>query len=341
MGIRKRLGQWTVRPREWAKRQWNAQKRWLALTLLALTYISITWVFVVVRPGEEIDRLSGGLSTQERLLLHADTRRTFLQALAGFAAVVAVYFTYRRLSISEATLDATRDGQITERFTRAISQLGDAQAAVRIGGIYALERIARDSEKDHWTIMEVLMALLRYPPQHGKIAVGQPETQVILTVLGRRNVTKLNELGRHLDLRGADLKFRLLDGNFNGADLRHADLRSANLSGCFLERALFDGAGLEHIEGTIGKLYAVSLTFARLRKASLKYANLKKADFGGADLTGAHLWYAELDGARSLTLDQIESAHCYRRENLPEYLQSAVAESKSCDELVDLSTNEA
>ena len=32
---------------------------------------------------------------------------------------------------------------------------------VRIGGIYALERIARDSARDHSTIMEVLAAFIR------------------------------------------------------------------------------------------------------------------------------------------------------------------------------------
>ena len=33
--------------------------------------------------------------------------------------------------------------------------------AIRLGGIYALERIARDSEKDHGPIMEVLTAYVR------------------------------------------------------------------------------------------------------------------------------------------------------------------------------------
>jgi hypothetical protein len=35
---------------------------------------------------------------------------------------------------------------------------------VRLGGIYALERIARDSESDHWAVMEVLTAFVREQP---------------------------------------------------------------------------------------------------------------------------------------------------------------------------------
>jgi hypothetical protein len=48
-----------------------------------------------------------------------------------------------------------------ERFTRAIEQLGSDQLEVRLGAIYALERIARDSERDHWPIMEILTAYVR------------------------------------------------------------------------------------------------------------------------------------------------------------------------------------
>ncbi len=50
---------------------------------------------------------------------------------------------------------------MTDRYTKAIEQLGSDKLDVRIGGIYALERIARDSAKDHPTVMEVLTAFIR------------------------------------------------------------------------------------------------------------------------------------------------------------------------------------
>jgi hypothetical protein len=59
------------------------------------------------------------------------------------------------------TLDATRDGQIADRYTKAIEQLGSTTIDVTIGGIYALERIAHDSPQDHPTVMEVLAACIR------------------------------------------------------------------------------------------------------------------------------------------------------------------------------------
>src|SRR5215217_4967771 len=59
-------------------------------------------------------------------------------------------------------LRQAEQGQITERFTRAIDQLGSEKLEIRLGGIYALERIARDSpERDYSTVIEVLTAYVR------------------------------------------------------------------------------------------------------------------------------------------------------------------------------------
>ena len=57
--------------------------------------------------------------------------------------------------------EIAEQGHITERYTKAIQQLGDTSLAVRLGGIYALERIAIDSERDHPTVVEVLSAFVR------------------------------------------------------------------------------------------------------------------------------------------------------------------------------------
>src|SRR4030095_3240581 len=76
------------------------------------------------------------------------------QILGGAALLVGLYFTSQ-------TLRTTQEGQITDRFTKAITQLGDTSLAVRLGGIYAFERITKDSPPDHWSVMEVLTAFVR------------------------------------------------------------------------------------------------------------------------------------------------------------------------------------
>jgi hypothetical protein len=89
-----------------------------------------------------------------------DYRKTFAQIVGGLALLAGLYFTWRNVSIAE-------EGRITDRFTKAIDQLGannsdgTKRIEVRLGGIYALERLARDSERDHGPVMEILTAYVR------------------------------------------------------------------------------------------------------------------------------------------------------------------------------------
>ena len=78
-----------------------------------------------------------------------------LSIIAG--GLIAGVFTYIR------TVALHRQGRAADqgRFSTAIEQLGSPLLTVRLGGIYALERIAGDSKRSHWTIMEVLCAFLR------------------------------------------------------------------------------------------------------------------------------------------------------------------------------------
>ena len=119
---------------------------------LAAVAAGVFVLFIFVLPGV---LANGTFETDaERLKAENDVRATLLQGLAGAFLLLGLYFTGR-------TLQLNREGQITERFTRAIDQLGSRTLDVRLGGIYALERIANDSENDRETIFAVLAAFIR------------------------------------------------------------------------------------------------------------------------------------------------------------------------------------
>ncbi|GAA4433080.1 pentapeptide repeat-containing protein [Actinokineospora soli] len=61
---------------------------------------------------------------------------------------------------SEADAAARR---ITDLYTKAVEQLGSDKAPVRLGGLYALERLAQDHTDQRQTIVNVLCAYLRMP----------------------------------------------------------------------------------------------------------------------------------------------------------------------------------
>jgi len=202
---------------------------------------------------------------------------------AGLLAAGALWFTARSFTLS-------REGQVTNRYTKATEQLGSGALDVRIGGIYALERIARDSPKDHPTVMEVLAAFVRQH-SHEQLPLAEsggktperttrPDVQAAVTVVGRRDP-------RH-DRQVIDLSY----ANLVSADLHGAILTGANLTWSDLHTSLLTRANL-----TGAALTEANLADAILFGANLAGAALIEADLRGADLHGADLTSADLDGA--------------------------------------------
>ncbi len=244
------------------------------------------------------------------------TAADWAETVAGVALLVGLLFTVR-------TFRLNRQGQSAERLTKAIEQLGDSKLEVRLGGIYALERIARDSADDYRTIMEVLTAFLREHSWEATQAQGsatqkdagrrlRTDLQAVATVLGRRRREyegerdQLDLGGVHLEeafLGGAHLERAILRGaHLEGADLMGAHLERAFLVGAYLEGAFLMGAHLEeanlvgaHLEGA--HLESVHLERAFLQGAHLEGANLMGAYLEEAFLGGAHLERAILRGA--------------------------------------------
>jgi Pentapeptide repeats (8 copies) len=231
--------------------------------------------------------------------LQNNIRTTLLQGLAGIVVVAGAVATWRQIRI-------TQEGQITDRLTRAVDQLGNKNIDVRIGGIYALERIAKNSKADRKTIQFQLGAFVRnharWPAtkdqQHPTPTVDEnlpwmqvraPDIWAAVAVLGRRPpMPDENPLYlSRVDLRGLQLD----DARLTGAQMRHTNLAGARLQKTQLDRGDLEGADLRraNLEGT-------QLTEANLSSAYLQGANLRRADLSHADLRGANLSDAILDG---------------------------------------------
>ena len=186
---------------------------------------------------------------------------------------------------------------MTGRYAKAIEQLASGQLDVRIGGIYALERIARDSPRDHPTIMEVLAAFIRehsreqWPPAEpgaeSPAPTTRPDVQAAATVIGRRSVGYDSQ---PIDLRAANLARANLNGaDLNGADLTRANLAQVKLAGANLFVADLTRANLPGVDLTRATLFGAYLHSANLTGADLTEADLTEADLTGANLTEAHL----------------------------------------------------
>jgi Pentapeptide repeats (8 copies) len=208
-------------------------------------------------------------------------------AIIGAFATIWVGFQNSRRQ--REALELVRSGQVTDRFTKAIDQLGSGNVSVRIGAIFALERIAADSRVYRSNVSDVLAAFVRNRLPSNNVPVPSayvpvlltraPDVQAALTALSRsplcdERVESTDEDRVVLDLSRTDLRrARLAHANLQrvnlwGARLEGADFRYANLQGAILEDAnfgRFEPPNPNYQQGT-------DLSFADLTGARLKGA---------------------------------------------------------------------
>ncbi len=219
----------------------------LFAVVVALLFFFLNWYVGSTEPSEKKD-----------LVL------TLAQILAGTALLSGLYFTWR-------TLQVNREGQITERFTRAIDQLGSEKLEIRLGGIYALERIDKESPERayHGTVMEVLTAYVRVNSRPTSVSLlgGHADILAILDVLERREEERVPEAHHvRINLSGANLQ----SAGLHDANLQRAILYGADLQGAFLSRANLQGAALAGANLQGAKLVGADLSEADLEGTSVK-----------------------------------------------------------------------
>jgi hypothetical protein len=288
---------------------------WLRASLLsaavAAALVSVLYLPLLLHPKLTKADLSGVVDAEKRITLQQaqaklqnDARSTLLQALAGLVLVVGAVATWKQVQIG-------RHGQITDRITKSVDQLGSTNADVRVGGIYALERVAKNSYEDRAAVTAVLATFVRMraswstrpneTSESATVVTGDelpwlnfraPDVQAAVAVLGRRPRAHDEE---RLFLSRTDLsKARMKDAWWCDLVCRHANLVAARLQRSRLDRADFTDTDLRG-----AYLYDTRLVEATLRRANLEQADLRNADLRGADLTDAHLDGAHLSGVRT------------------------------------------
>jgi uncharacterized protein YjbI with pentapeptide repeats len=270
------------------------------------------------------------------------TRRNFiLELIRLIIASLSTSATIFGGSILFLNFSQGENRLITERFTRSIEQLGNKEETIRIGGIYALERIAKDSPRDGWTIMEVLSSFVRGKQKiegedTSKLPAIRTDAQAALTAIARRKIDLENER-QYLDLSftnlceatlvGANLdrvklnnssliKADLRTANLNCANLSHANLNSTNLTQTKLDRANLIQTDLSNTNLSSADLNAANLNKANLSDAILDGAILTNTSLGNTNLSGAILIGANLRGATlskaNLTKADLSGADLYQ-----------------------------
>ena len=259
------------------------------------------WFFVGEFPKINIPSTLNEKEKRELINSNRENVLKVIQTLAGLGFIGTAFLAWRNSQLTE-------DKNVADRFTKAVEMLSDKERLeVRIGGIYTLERIAKDSKKDSIVVTKLLLAFVRrktresdYIRDHSPWLVDSecsiedrineenyPEEDIQICLEAVVSDSRINQ-NITLSLDNANLQ----NANLFNYDLSNFSLKNTNLVLAFLQDSKLNGSLL--IDTMLMK---ADLRYSEFKKAVLVRVDFSNSDLRGADFREAHLEDVIFDGA--------------------------------------------
>jgi hypothetical protein len=271
--------------------------------------------FFYTLPANQLDTLSltDKFTEINKFEKSVDLKYKYAQILAGLGGIVLIIVQIiRTVKFSGQVKEQRRsniNSETLDQYIKAVDQLKDENIAVRLGGIYSLEKIMNSKDKEvqgyHNTIIELLCAYVREkrPFDEEKYSEDlklynkteensnnlkkydvelETDLQAIITVLGRRNIIE-NEIG--IDLSSTNLfnaslfKANLIDSNLRSVYLKSADLRESNLVNAYLWKGKLNSTLMDDCNLACAFLEDVDFENANIVNVNFNYSNLYNVCF--------------------------------------------------------------
>lgn len=197
------------------------------------------------------------------------------------------------LKITESKLE-------NETFAAMLNTLASPQLEVRVGGIYALENLARTNKDFYWPVLHTLISYVKNHrsidsndkrlPYNEKI---QTDIQAILNFVVEGEYDMPHTTSDSLDLSHIHLV---------NVDLSRGKLAYVNFEGSILENIDFNGADLTEANFRNSNLSNVHFSNADLTQSNFTNAKLTRVDFLAANLESSKFGKANfIDGKKNYT----------------------------------------
>lgn len=300
----KDLGQWFATRKTWKQRQekWWWTRLWAynatraavyVVALVALVFLMWLLGKVSVEAWHTYEKHESDTNLEAFRNLMLGLGALVIGPLGFLLAVIRTVSAWKQARVADQKLQ-------TETFATAIDQLAHDKLPIRLGAIYALEGLAKNSPQLHDSIFEALCAYVRAqrPWVENNEEEGSNEEpiktpadiQTILTVIGRRNRDHESS-PKIIDLSDTDLRYAKFDGgHFESVNLHSAHLEHADLSGAHLESAHLSKSHLINAQ-----MYGTYLSGAKLL-----WTHLEDTELFGAHLEGANCSHAYFNAAHLL-----------------------------------------
>jgi len=289
-----------VSKRKWlsgTQRWWRSRNRswWWSTVVVVVPIVLMTAAAVLV-----LVKLVNVTTPDARL----EMIKVALAVGAGTGAALTLVLARRR---QWATEHDAAERRLTELYVKAVEQLGSEQAAVRHGGLYALERVAQDNPNHRQTVVDVICAYLRAPYTLPPDKTGAPRLGVRRPLL-KSPQRRAAALARHdttTSKENHSLQEREVRLTAQRILTRH--LRPSDDHDTHWPAIVLDLTGATLIDFSLAGCKIRTGTFDRAQftaTASFDHAQFTAASFNGAQFTaiasfyGAQFAFASFDRAQ-------------------------------------------
>ena len=252
--------------------------------------------------------------TKARADIEDSYRKTVTQLFGGIAVLGGTFVALNQLlgqqEQTRLQLKSSEDLLISNQISKAFELLGSDKIMPRIGGIYSLEYVAKDSERYR---VEIYSALITFVKNRAPLVPDNTDVpgdvQAGLTVLARnlrddsiqlnldhlnfKRVIINNALWQKSDLEGTDLEYAAISrSDFSGShmedsNLSYSNMERANFSHCYCARAKFITATMLRSDLSHGDFSGADFSYANLAGSILDDADFADANIDAVQLLGA------------------------------------------------------
>ncbi len=239
------------------------------------------------------------------------TIRNIALVAAGFIALVLATW---RSKVAERQANTAHQTLLNEQYQKGAEMLGNEVLSVRLGGIYALQRLAEEwPDQYHLQIMRLFCTFVRLPTKDRDFEPGQtdiepgtllgirPDVGAVMEILGSRSdlgIVIERKAEFRLDLRGCDLRGgQLINADHSNAYFHQSNLSGVNCANTDLTDAFLLDTDLSRAQFRNVKFARTRLQFTNLSDAMLQNEDLPGTYFDYADLSRTNFMQANLDGS--------------------------------------------
>ena len=233
----------------WLRLHWRVLPLTLVAVAVAIAIGLATWFWPVPWDWMKNSGESDGLKISGES--NGAVLRNF--ALAAAAAIGLPLAAWRSW-VAHKQADTAERGHNNERYQKCADMLGNDVMTTRMGGVYAIERLAQEHPREyHVQIMKLLCAFLRHQARDGGGEAKAERQESLLDLDAAAQAIgecrrRLAEKGRLEGVEG-DFYPDLRDANLFGANLERANFSNANFSNANLDNADLSGAVFRQAQG--------------------------------------------------------------------------------------------